>query len=87
MAESARNNNTAAVKAMLARGFPVSAVAQHGATPLHWAAFHGNPEMLADVLTYGPQLEMRDRDFNGTAMGWVIQGAVEPLAWHLHGQA
>ena len=50
VADAARNNNTAAVKAMLARGFPVTAVSQHGATPLHWAAFHGNPEMLADVL-------------------------------------
>lgn len=80
VADAARNNNTAAVKVMLARGFPVSAVAQHGAAPLHWAAFHGNPEMLADVLSYGPQIEMCDRDFSGTAMGWVIQGALNP--WH-----
>jgi ankyrin repeat protein len=76
VADAARNNNTAAVKAMLAHGFPVTAVSQHGASPLQWAAFHGNPEMLQDVLRYGPPLEMRDRDFNGTAMGWVIHGAV-----------
>ena len=80
VADAARNNNTAAVKAMLARGFPVTAVSQHGATPLHWAAFHGNPDMLQDVLGYGPPIEMRDRDFSGTAMGWVIQGATGH--WH-----
>lgn len=80
VADAARNNNTAAVKAMLARGFPVTAVSQHGAPPLHWAAFHGNPEMLADVLRYGPSLEMRDRDFNGGPMGWVINGALSH--WH-----
>lgn len=80
VADAARNNNTAAVKAMLACGFPVTAVSQHGAAPLHWAAFHGNPEMLADVLRYGPPLEMRDRDFNGAPMGWVINGALSH--WH-----
>jgi ankyrin repeat protein len=80
VADAARNNNTAAVKAMLARGFPVTAVSQHGATPLHWAAFHGNPDMLADALRYGPPIEMRDRDFKGTAMGWAIQGATGH--WH-----
>jgi ankyrin repeat protein len=80
VADAARNNNTAAVNAMLARGLPVTAVSQHGATALHWAAFHGNPDMLADVLNYGPPLEMRDREFKGTAMGWVIQGALNH--WH-----
>jgi ankyrin repeat protein len=50
-------------------------VSQHGATPLHWAAFHGNPDMLQEVLRHGPPLDLRDRDFGGTAMGWVIQGA------------
>ena len=80
VADAARNNNTAAVAAMLARGFPVTATSQHGAMPLHWAAFHGNPEMLAEVLRYGPPLDMRDRDFNGTAMGWAIHGAMGH--WH-----
>ena len=75
VADAARNNNTAAVKTMLARGFPVTAVSQHGATPLHWAAFHGNPEMVREVLQHNPPLEMWDRDFGGTPMGWVIHGA------------
>jgi ankyrin repeat protein len=80
VADAARNNNTAAVKAMLERGLPVSAVSQHGATPLHWAAFHGNPNMLADVLRHDPPLELRDRDFSGTPMGWAIQAALNH--WH-----
>jgi ankyrin repeat protein len=80
VADAARNNNAAAVKAMLERGLPVIAVSQHGATPLHWAAFHGNSDMLADVLSYGPPIEMRDRDFSGTPMGWAVQGATGH--WH-----
>jgi Ankyrin repeat len=41
VADAARNNNLPAVRAMLRSGFPVVALSQHGATPLHWAAFHG----------------------------------------------
>jgi Ankyrin repeats (many copies)/Ankyrin repeat len=76
VADAARNNNTAAVRAMLARGFPVTAISQHGAMPLHWAAFHGNPEMLRDVLAQSPPIEARDRDHDGTAVGWLIHGAL-----------
>jgi hypothetical protein len=75
LADAARNNNAAAVKAMLACGFPISAKGQHRATPLHWAAFHGNPEMLAEVLKYNPQIGEHDNEFQGTAMGWLIHGA------------
>ena len=79
VADAARNNNLAAVRVMLRNGFPVTAVSQHGATPLHWAAFHGNPDMLADVLRHNPPIEAQDRQFQGTPMGWLIHGAVN--AW------
>jgi ankyrin repeat protein len=76
LADAARNNNVAAVKAMLACGFPLTAKGQHGAMPLHWAAFHGNPEMMAEVLKYNPQIGAQDSEFQGTAMGWLIHGAL-----------
>ena len=76
VADAARNNNAAAVEAMLARGFPVTARSQHGAMPLHWAAFHGNPEMLRGVLERDPPLKACDLEFKGTAVGWLIQGAL-----------
>jgi ankyrin repeat protein len=78
VADAARNNNLAAVSAMLRRGFPVTALSQHGAPPLHWAAFHGNPDMAEEVLQYDPPLDVRDRQFRGTAMGWLIHGALSP---------
>jgi ankyrin repeat protein len=48
-AGAARNNNVATVRAMLRRGFPVTALSQHGAMPLHSAAFHGNLDMVENV--------------------------------------
>jgi ankyrin repeat protein len=76
VADAARNNKTAAVAAMLDRGFPVTATSQHGAMPLHWAAWHGNPDMLRAVLKHNPPLDACDRDHDGTAMGWLIHGAI-----------
>jgi ankyrin repeat protein len=76
VADAARNNKTDAVEAMLARGFPVTATSQHGAMPLHWAAWHGNPDMVRAVLRHHPPLDAGDRDHDGTAMGWLIHGAV-----------
>jgi len=76
VADAARNNKTAAVEAMLARGFPVTATSQHGAMPVHWAAWLGNPVMLRAVLKHHPPLDARDRDHDGTAMGWLIHGAI-----------
>jgi ankyrin repeat protein len=81
VADAARNNNLPAVRAMLRCGFPVTARSQHGAMPLHWAAFHGNPDMMEEVLRYGPPLDARDRQYDGTAMDWLIHGALAPWGY------
>jgi ankyrin repeat protein len=74
-AHAARNNNLAAVRIMLAAGLPVDSVGQHGATPLHWAAFHGNAPMVREILRYKPPLEQTDTDFKSTPLGWAIYGS------------
>jgi ankyrin repeat protein len=61
---------------MLAAGLPVDALGQHRATPLHWAAFHGNAEMAREILRYNPPLELADADFQATPLGWAIHGSV-----------
>jgi ankyrin repeat protein len=76
VADAARQNGTAVALAMLARGFPVTATSQHGATPLHWAAFHGNPGLVRSALAHGAALEARDRDFDALPFGWAIQGSM-----------
>jgi hypothetical protein len=75
LAHAARNNNLAAVRVMLAAGLPVDALGQHGATPLHWAAFHGDDEMTREILRYHPPLELSDADFHLTPLGWGIYGS------------
>jgi ankyrin repeat protein len=75
VAHAARKNATTAVRLMLECGLPVDARGQHNATPLHWAAFHGNSEMAKIVLNNHPPLEVRDADFDGTPLGWAIHGS------------
>jgi len=75
VAHAARNNNLPAVRIMLAAGLLVDAVGQHRATPLHWAAFHGNAEMAREILRYNPPLEQTDGDFKSTPLGWAIYGS------------
>ena len=75
VAHAARNNEARAVHLMLECGLPVDARGQHQATPLHWAAFHGNAEMTGIVLRFAPPLEATDADFNGTPLRWAIYGS------------
>lgn len=80
MAHAARNNDLTAVRLMAAAGLPVDAGSQHGATPLHWAAFHGNAEMVELILHKNPPLEVIDEDFEATPLGWAIYGSEH--GWH-----
>ena len=75
VADAARNNSLAAVRLMLAAGLPVDALGQHGGTPLHWAAFHGNLEMTKLLLAHHPPLETLDADFHSTPVGWATHGS------------
>ena len=77
---AACNNNIEAVRLMLSAGWPVDARGQHGGTPLHWAAFHGNAEMVNLLLTHHPPLEATDDDYHSTPLGWAIHGSEN--GWH-----
>jgi hypothetical protein len=80
VAHAARNNKMTVVRLLLESGLPSEATSQHQATPLHWAAFHGNLEMTKILLSHGPNLEATDADFHGTPLGWAIYGSEH--GWH-----
>jgi ankyrin repeat protein len=75
VAFAARNDETEVVRLMVEAGLPVNARGQHGATPLHWAGFHGNLEMISELLRFRPELEAIDADFRMTPLGWAIYGS------------
>jgi hypothetical protein len=77
---AAQNNNTKAVRLMLEAGWPVDTPGDAGATALHWAGFHGNAEMVREILRFHPTLELNSRDYASTALSWTIFGSGN--GWH-----
>jgi len=73
--EAAQNNNTKAVGLMLKAGWPADAPGEMGATALHWAGFHGNAEMARVILRFHPTLELKSREYEGTALAWTVYGS------------
>jgi hypothetical protein len=59
LAHAARNNRTAAVRLMLESGLTVGVGGQHNGTALHWAAFHGNADMIGEILKFNPDSKRR----------------------------
>lgn len=80
LAHAARNNDTQAATLMLEAGWPVDVRSQHNATALHWAAWHGNAELVKLLLAKNPPLEDKANDFSSTPIGWAIHGSEN--AWH-----
>jgi ankyrin repeat protein len=72
---AAQSNNTAAVRLMLGAGWPVDTPGEMGATALHWAGFNGNAEMTREILRFHPALELKSREYAGTALAWAVYGS------------
>jgi ankyrin repeat protein len=72
---AAQNNNAEAVRLMLEAGWPVDTPGDAGATALHWAGFNGNAEMVRTILRFHPTLELKSREYTGTALFWAVYGS------------
>jgi hypothetical protein len=75
LAHAARNNDTSAALLMVEAGLPVDTYTQHHATPLHWAAWHGNAELVRAILSRKPPLDDTSNDYQGTAADWAVHGS------------
>lgn len=73
--DAAQSGNTAAVRLMLQAGWPVDMPGKMGAAALHWAAFNGNSAMAREILRFHPALELKSKEYTGTALSWAIFGS------------
>jgi ankyrin repeat protein len=73
--DAAQNNNSNAVRLMLEAAWPVDTPGEMGATALHWAGFNGNAEITREILRFHPALELKSREYSGTALSWAIFGS------------
>ena len=72
---AALRNNTRAVAMMLAAGWPADVHGKDDQTPLHWAAFHGNVEMVRALIAHQAPLEAEELQFKGTPLSWALYGS------------
>src|SRR5262245_21222925 len=73
--DAAQNNNAVAVRLLLDAGWPVDARGEYKMTALQWGSWHGNSEMVREILKHHPQIELQDCDHNITALVSVLHGS------------
>jgi ankyrin repeat protein len=73
---AASRGQTAAARRLLDAGCAAAAI-DEGATALHWAAYHGNADLVAVLLQHAAPTDVRDARFDGTPRDWAEHGARE----------
>jgi Ankyrin repeats (3 copies) len=79
LVHKAHANDTAAVVLMLDLGFDALVRGVDGWEAIRWAAFHGNAEMVSQLLRHKPPIGVRDPTYGGTVLGHCLYGSV--LGW------
>ncbi|TMQ70111.1 MAG: hypothetical protein E6K80_09555 [Candidatus Eisenbacteria bacterium] len=74
-AQAAHEGRIATVRLMARLGFDLGAEAAGGGTPLHHAAWAGNPEMVRLLLELGAPVNVRDRQYGSSPLGWGAHGS------------
>ncbi len=78
---AAMRNDIKALRLMLHLGWPVDVQNDNAQTALHWAAFHGNAEMLRELLKQGAPLNVHEEEHGGTPLDWALYGSKH--GWHI----
>ena len=75
LVDAAESDNAAAVRLMLAAGWPTDVRGNLGATALHFAAWHGNAGVVRDLLRSGAPVEARGDRYDLSPLGWALHGS------------
>ena len=78
---AAMNHHLDAVQPPLAAGWPVDEQGgEEQLTALQWASWHGNAEMVREVLRHNPDVEKKDWHEGISALGSALHGSMN--GWH-----
>lgn len=72
---AAWNGRANTVRLMGALKFDVSVLNDSGATPLHVAAWHGQPDIVKALVGFGAPVNVRDGYYGSSPMGWAANGS------------
>lgn len=72
---AAEEKREASVRLMAELGFDFLWEGSWGGTPLHHAAWHGNPSMVRLLLGLGAPVNVRDREYGSSPLAWAAHGS------------
>lgn len=64
------------VRLMLSLGWPLEEEGPWGGTPLHHAAWQGQPGITRLLLSHGAPVDVRDRVYGSSPIAWAAHGSV-----------
>jgi ankyrin repeat protein len=74
-AQAAGEGRRDAVRLMLKLGFDLARESEWGGTPLHWAAWHGNADVVRELLAHGAPVDVRDSRYGSSPVAWGAHGS------------
>lgn len=73
--ELAERGNVRGVEALLQAGVSPDVRGGMGETPLHWACWKGNADLIRVLLAYHAPLEVQETTYKATPPGWLHHGS------------
>ena len=75
LGDAVNHERADAVRLMVQLGFDVKAELGDGGTALHWACWEGRLEMVKLLLSMGAPVNIKDKMFGGSPLGWALHGS------------
>lgn len=72
---AAESGNAGAVRVLVALGIDLALEGPWGGTVLHWAAWRGRVELVRALLAAGAPVNVRDRTYGSSPVGWAAHGS------------
>jgi len=72
----ATRSNTRALQWLLAAGWPADPAMENRQTALHFAAWHGNVEMVRALLAHKAPVNVFETEHGGSPLGWALHGSL-----------
>ncbi|NUQ29036.1 MAG: ankyrin repeat domain-containing protein [Acidobacteriaceae bacterium] len=77
---TAVRNNARAVELLVTHGWPATATLENNQTALHYAAWHGNLEMVNALLRHSAVVNIFETEHGGSPLAWALHGSLN--SWH-----